>query len=232
MKSLYKRQLIMMVGIVALSFTLLSTAFMLLSYRYIISETRDRLERNAGYIASFTSEYFSSEYYFYLKNQGTILEKAGEEVYRANVQTITAMSDADIIVADTSGEILYASQESFYTKRLPLSLVNQILDQGGYTGITTLNGLYDSGRYIAGLPFTAKVGNVTVNQGLVLVSGDTSGLSEVAGHGHHLLLCRRGGAAHLGDRQLHHLRPPDPAPHRDGRGRPEVWPGRVRRAGG
>lgn len=179
MKSLYKRQLIMMVGIVALSFTLLSTAFMLLSYRYIISETRDRLERNAGYIASFTSEYFSSEYYFYLKNQGTILEQAGEEVYRANVQTITAMSDADIIVADTSGEILYASQESFYTKRLPLSLVNQILDQGGYTGITTLNGLYDSGRYIAGLPFTAKVGNVTVTQGLVLVSGDTSGLSEM-----------------------------------------------------
>ena len=59
MKSLYKRQLIMMVGIVALSFTLLSTAFMLLSYRYIISETRDRLERNAGYIASFTSEYFT-----------------------------------------------------------------------------------------------------------------------------------------------------------------------------
>lgn len=63
MKSLYKRQLIMMVGIVALSFTLLSTAFMLLSYRYIISETRDRLERNAGYIASFTSEYFTSDYY-------------------------------------------------------------------------------------------------------------------------------------------------------------------------
>lgn len=53
----------MMVGIVALSFTLLSTAFMLLSYRYIISETRDRLERNAGYIASFTSEYFTSDYY-------------------------------------------------------------------------------------------------------------------------------------------------------------------------
>ena len=43
MKSLYKRELTMMVGIVALSFTLLSTAFMLLSYRYIISETRDRL---------------------------------------------------------------------------------------------------------------------------------------------------------------------------------------------
>ena len=52
MKSLYKRQLTMMVGIMILSFTLLSAAFMLLSYRYIISETRNRLERNADYIAA------------------------------------------------------------------------------------------------------------------------------------------------------------------------------------
>ena len=36
MRSLYKRQLTMMVGVMVLSFTLLSTAFMLLSYRYII----------------------------------------------------------------------------------------------------------------------------------------------------------------------------------------------------
>ena len=50
----------MMVGIVTLSFTLLSTAFMLLSYRYIISETRDRLERNAGYIASATGNYLQN----------------------------------------------------------------------------------------------------------------------------------------------------------------------------
>ena len=60
MKSLYKRELTMMVGIVTLSFTLLSTAFMLLSYRYIISETRDRLERNADYIAAATSDYMQN----------------------------------------------------------------------------------------------------------------------------------------------------------------------------
>ena len=58
MRSLYKRQLAMMVGIVALSFTLLSTAFMMLSYRYIISEKRDAMERNAGYIAMFASSFY------------------------------------------------------------------------------------------------------------------------------------------------------------------------------
>ena len=177
MKSLYKRQLIMMVGIVALSFTLLSTAFMLLSYRYIISETRDRLERNAGYIASFTSEYFTSDYY--LKTQGTILEEAGEDFYRANVETLTAMSDSSIIVADSNGEIIYASESELYTKKIPQNVVDQIQERGSYTGITTLNGLYSSGRYFAGLPINVKIGDLEISQGLVLVSGDTSGLSEM-----------------------------------------------------
>lgn len=167
----------MMVGIVALSFTLLSTAFMLLSYRYIISETRDRLERNAGYIANFTSEYFASDYY--LKTQGTILEEAGEDFYRANVETLTAMSDSSIIVADAKGEVIYASESELYTKKIPQSVVDQIQQRGSYTGITTLNGLYSTGRYIAGLPVNIKVGNLEINQGLVLVSGDTSGLSEM-----------------------------------------------------
>lgn len=167
----------MMVGIVALSFTLLSTAFMLLSYRYIISETRDRLERNAGYIASFTSEYFTSDYY--LKTQGTILEEAGEDFYRANVETLTAMSDSSIIVADSNGEIIYASESELYTKKIPQNVVDQIQERGSYTGITTLNGLYSSGRYFAGLPINVKIGDLEISQGLVLVSGDTSGLSEM-----------------------------------------------------
>ena len=39
----------MMVSIMLISFTLLAGAFMLLSYRYIIGETRDSVKRNAGY---------------------------------------------------------------------------------------------------------------------------------------------------------------------------------------
>ena len=42
----------MMVAIVFLSFFMLSAAFMMLSYRYIIAEKRDAMERNADYIAT------------------------------------------------------------------------------------------------------------------------------------------------------------------------------------
>ena len=91
MKSLYKRELTMMVGIVALSFTLLSTAFMLLSYRYIISETRDRLERNAGYIAAATSDYLQNV------DSLSLLDGIKWTLYQSTMETVTAQEQFDII---------------------------------------------------------------------------------------------------------------------------------------
>ena len=52
MRSMYRRQLLMMVSIIVLSFTMLSTAFMLLSYRYMIQDEQADASRNAGYIAT------------------------------------------------------------------------------------------------------------------------------------------------------------------------------------
>ncbi len=164
----------MMVGIVALSFTLLSTAFMLLSYRYIISETRDRLERNAGYIASATSDY--------LQNVSSIslLDGIKWTLYQSTMETVSDVSEASIIVANTQGEILYATDESMYSQRLPQGVVDQILEKGNYTGMTNLDGLYGTNRYIAGLPVQTQLRpSLTANLGVVLVSGDTSGLSEM-----------------------------------------------------
>ena len=175
MKSLYKRELTMMIGIVALSFTLLSTAFMLLSYRYIISETRDRLERNAGYIAAATSDYLQN-----ISNV-SLLDGLKWTLYQSTMETVSSVSEASVIVANTQGEILYATDEGMYAKRVPQQMVNQILNQGNYTGLTNLEGLYGSNRYIAGLPIQVPLDNpnLSVNLGVVLVSGDTSGLSEM-----------------------------------------------------
>ena len=175
MKSLYKRELAMMVGIVTLSFTLLSTAFMLLSYRYIISETRDRLERNAGYIASATSDYLQN------LNSVSLLDGIKWTLYQSTMETVSAVSDASVIVANTQGEILYATDEEMYEKRVSQPIVEQIMEQGNYAGLTNLDGLYGSNRYIAGLPIQVPMSNpnLVANLGVVLVSGDTSGLSEM-----------------------------------------------------
>ena len=167
----------MMVGIVTLSFTLLSTAFMLLSYRYIISETRDRLERNAGYIASATGNYLQNF------NSWNIFDNRADTwiLYQTTMETVSSVSDASVIVASTQGEILYASDEGMYSKQIPQQIVDQILEGGNYAGLTNLNGIYGSNRYIAGLPVQIQLDNpnLLVNVGVVLVSGDTSGLSEM-----------------------------------------------------
>ena len=171
MKSLYKRQLAMMVGITLLSFVLLSASFMLLSYRYIITEKRETMGRNAGYIASFTSSYY--------KQYGTI----DSEFYRYYVASIALISDSHVIVANPDGEVLCSTDGVHFfphkDQSVPAPVVKELVRQGNYSGMTNLGGLYPEKRYLAGLPVTTGLGKLSVVQGLVLVSDDASGLSEM-----------------------------------------------------
>ena len=168
MRSLYKRQLAMMVGIVALSFTLLSTAFMMLSYRYIISEKRDAMERNAGYIAMFASSFY---------------QQLRSEPFQNYVASIALISDSYVIVAAPDGEIIYATDGvNFYAyenSKVTESVVSQVLERGSYAGMTSLGGIFPERRYLASLPITVSLNNLSVTQGLVLVSADASSLAEM-----------------------------------------------------
>ena len=172
MRSLYKRQLSMMLGITLLSFTLLSAAFMLLSYRYIITEKREAMERNAGYIANFTSSYYQQ--YLNIEN----------DFYRSYVASIALISDSHIIVADPDGDILYATDGSSFLERqdvnVPESMCGYVFQNGSYTGMTDLSGIYPERRYMASLPITTTNarGGATL-RGLVLVSADASSLAEM-----------------------------------------------------
>lgn len=172
MRSIYKRQLSMMIGVMVLSFTLLSTAFMLLSYRYIISEKRESMERNAGYIASYTASYYQR----YLSIQN--------EFYRSYVASIALISDSYVIVANPDGQIIYATDGvNFYEYQntvIPSSVVSQVLGSGSYTGMTNLDGIYPERRYMAGLPVSVPtLSGSNVIQGLVLVSADASSLAQM-----------------------------------------------------
>ena len=175
MRSLYRRQLTMMVGIMLLSFTLLAGAFMLLSYRYIIGETRDSVIRNAGYIASFTSTYYRR--YLTLDVQ--------DEFYSSYMASIAMISNSHIIVADSGGKILFSTDGSrFYMQensQLPEDIVAQVMDESvrAYNGMTSLGGIYPERRYTSVLPVTNQIGPLTVTQGMVLVAASASNLSEM-----------------------------------------------------
>lgn len=173
MRSLYRRQLTMMVSIMLLSFTLLAGAFMLLSYRYIIGETRDSVIRNAGYIASFTSTYYRR--YLTLDVQ--------DEFYSSYMASIAMISNSHIIVADSTGTILFATDGSQFVMdnagQLPEDVVEQVRTTGTYNGMTSLGGIYPERRYTSALPVINQIGTLTVTQGIILVGASASNLNEM-----------------------------------------------------
>lgn len=163
----------MMVSIMLLSFTLLAGAFMLLSYRYIIGETRDSVMRNAGYISSFTSTYYRR--YLTLDVE--------DEFYSSYMASIAMISNSHIIVADGSGKILFATDGSRFSTdgsgQLPEDVVVQVMNTGAYNGMTSLGGIYPERRYTSALPVTNQLGPVVVTQGIVLVGASASNLNEM-----------------------------------------------------
>lgn len=54
-----------------------------------------------------------------------------------------------------------------------------MLSSGSYNGLTNLDGIYSEKRYLAAYPFGIIFGGATIPQGLVLVSSDTSSVSEM-----------------------------------------------------
>ena len=162
----------MMVSIVAVSFTLLSAAFMLLSYRYILSEKRQALERNAEDIASLTSRYISSAW------GGDIQGEA----FRNSLYLIVRSSDSYVVLSDTEGSMIYACDgDTYYSvdKRVPDSVTRQVLEQGKFTGMSDLGGLFDKNSYVVGVPFVLTRGTISVIQGIVLVSTDTAAVQSM-----------------------------------------------------
>ena len=170
MKTMYGRQFATLTAMVLLSFLMLGASFATLSYQYTIREKQESLERSAGYIAEFTSSYVSAGGSEAWKNQA----------FQAYLGTVALVNDSHIVVATNEGFVLFATDG----QRLLTDLTGQFLPsqtvssvQGGmYSGASTMGGLYDSPRYLVGLPITTESGFL---QGLVLVSCDVSNVSQM-----------------------------------------------------
>ena len=157
MKSLYGRQFLLTAGMILISFALLGTAFIGLSYQYTIRETRDSMERNADYVADFTAK---------VRAEGIDVRDMAYQLYVANVAHI---ANAFVLVTEADGELVLCSdgatiQSGLGGNYLPQSIVSQLQKEGGYSGMTTLGGLFPEKRFVAGTPITVKTVNLATGQ--------------------------------------------------------------------
>ena len=180
MKSLYKRQFILTAGMILISFALLGTAFFTLSYQYTIRQTRESMERNANYVANFTSSVRSIGY------------GVEDEVYITMVATIARISNAVVLITEADGEMVVSTDgnniqgySDLAGRYLPQSVSDAVAKSGSYTGMSTLGGFFPEKRYVAGVPIMVKTLDRTTGQvaqtmvGVAYVAAEASSLTEL-----------------------------------------------------
>ncbi len=171
MNTYFKRQMTLVLSIVFLSFFLLSTAFTMLSYRYVIEEKKQTLTHNAQYIAQFTGNYLE---------QGNSIRDRYFQMY---VSSLAQISGAHVMLSETTGEIVYATdgaRQYNYLSGVPKPIVDFALQRGSYTGMTTLGGLYGESRFLTIAPVMAQLADGTrAVRGLVLVSTGAANISQL-----------------------------------------------------
>ena len=161
----------MLLSVVLLSFFLLSGAFSLLSYQYVIQDKKDSMTANATYIAEFTGDYL---------DQGNEIRDHYFQMYVASLARITG---AHVMLCEKSGEIVYATDGTKfyqYDQGVPRNVLLQVTRQGGYAGVTNLGGVYGEKRFLAAEPIFGELpGNRAAVRGVVLVSTSVSGISRL-----------------------------------------------------
>ncbi len=140
MNSFYKRQFVMMAGVIMISFALLGTAFITLSYQYTIREKRESMSRNADYIAAFTANMRANSR-LDIRN----------ELYQAYIASLAQISDAVVVLSDTEGQVLLTTDGSTVNMGhsglyLPQTVLGALESGGGFTGLTDLSGLFPEDR--------------------------------------------------------------------------------------
>ena len=175
MNTLYKRQFALMAGVLLVAFALLGSAFAALSYQYIIQDKRETLERNASYVAAFTSSYLSSA-------GGAGIQ---EPAYQLYISSLANISGSTVILAENDGEIVYASSgrshgpNSLLSGTVPGEVMDLISQDGKFAGLSSLGGLLSDQCYVSAVPIlqSSYITGLTYRRGVVLVASDTTVLA-------------------------------------------------------
>lgn len=173
-KSMYLRQVAVMLGLILLCMTLLGAGFFSLSYRYQLKEIQTTLDRNAGFISNYANAALT---------KGDSL--SGED-FISYIGSAVLLTNTTVLVCDTSGQILCAAGSnlsdqvfsSYEDHFVPTWAANQLLKSQSYSGVTTFNQLLTGKCYVTGQILSPLVQDPV--SGKLVSSGRPTGLLFVA----------------------------------------------------
>ncbi len=170
--SIYRRHFLLTAGMILVSFALLGSAFITLSYQYTIREKQDTLLENVTAVSSMAAK----------------VQLNGMTIQNENFQTImialSQMSGSHVILTTPEGVVAMAAESSISTNlrgwQLPEAVVLETTGSGLYSGMTTLGGMYQESRFVVGRPILAlRSDGETMVLGLAFMATQASSFTEM-----------------------------------------------------
>lgn len=169
MNNSFKRVFFMMVTVIMGSFLVLGSAFMLLSYRYIVSEKKNTMNEHAAYISGLTSRLVDASF-------------SADAIFDASALAAAVVGDEEILVCDGEGWIRFAYTEEGVNLelrgRVSEDFVQTVNSQGSYQGLTDL-GLYDGKQLVVAVPLFLNTGEGEQGIGVTILVSSVEGFQEL-----------------------------------------------------
>lgn len=165
MRSYYFKNFIISAGIVMLSFIIMGASFIGIGRSITINERRDGIDSNALELSRLVSAH---------SGEGSL----GDWDLRMTLSSIAESTGNHCFICTAGGIVVSCSDTDFSCGHIGRVINSDIIEaaqNGGYSGVSSLNGFYDVNRYVSGQP-VYDGGEII---GYVFVGSDTSAIALV-----------------------------------------------------
>ena len=166
MKSSYSRSFSSIAAILLLALTALGASFQILVKEYLADNTVSGLSQDATVIANLASAY---------SFDGSLSSRE----FLLNLDIISQVSDADVVICDSQGHILLCSDALLGCEhqgmRFEERFVSNVIMSGGDTANGVITGLYPENRFVVSTPIPGENGAA----GIVIVSTPSAFVDQI-----------------------------------------------------
>lgn len=147
-QGLYWRQLYVTAGTVMLTLLLLGASFFALSYNYARNQRSDEIIAQAKVMSQLSVSYLETGRYL------TMEELRSDPGFQQLASFAAMVSDVDFMICDEEGHVLLSTDETLDGRVLtmPADMTRSIMEEGASSRRDDLDGLYQSKRFVVGVP--------------------------------------------------------------------------------
>jgi len=147
-QGLYWRQMFVTAGMVLLTLLLLGASFFSLSYNYARGQKSEEIMAKARVMSQLSINYLENGRYL------DIEDLRSDPDFQQLATFAAIVSDVHFMICDTEGHVLLTTDQTLEGKviTMPESMSREILEKGASARRDSLGGLYESRRFVVGVP--------------------------------------------------------------------------------